>query len=63
MKMRNVETKHTSSRLQIIFFNKKVICQVRDQTSPDKETVWLDKKNYKWKSKIKNLTNQPISLL
>ena len=52
-----------TTRLQIIFFNKQVICQVRDQTWPDKETVWLDKKNSKWKSKIKNLTKQPISLL
>ena len=34
----------TSTRLQIIFFNKQVICQVRDQTWPDKETVWSDKK-------------------
>ena len=33
-----------TTRLQIIFFNKQVICQVRDQTWPDKETVWSDKK-------------------
>ena len=36
-------------RLQIIFFNKQVICQVRDQTWPDKETVWSDKKKFQVK--------------
>ena len=42
------------------FFPRQVICQVRDQTWPDKETIWSDKKNSKWKSKIKNLTKPPI---
>ena len=46
-----------------IFFHKQVICQVTDQTWPNKETVWSDKKNSMWKSKIKNSTKQPISLL
>ena len=51
------------TRLQIIFNHKQVICQVRDQTWPDKETVWSDRKNSKWRSKIKNSTKQSISLL
>ena len=35
------------------FFNKQVICQVRDQTWPDKETVWLDKKIPRERPKLK----------
>ena len=45
------------------FFHKQVICPVRDQTWPDKETVWSDKKIPSERTKLKIQQNNFTALI